>query len=103
MLASINISIPAQGGGDASARARLTRPMRPELRGVRPHRPELRGASHAHAKEGGWGGVCDPRVFCASKNPTFLTRWRVQRRPAVRGTAGTGSVGDGVGEDESLK
>ena len=70
--------------------------------GLLAHRPELRGASHAHAKMGGWGGVCDPRVFCASKNPTFLARWRVQRRPAVRGTAGTGSVGDGVGEGESL-
>ena len=42
--------------------------------------------------------VCDPRVFCASKTPSFLARWRVRRRPAVRGPAGTGSVGDGVGE-----
>jgi hypothetical protein len=32
--------------------------------------------------------VCVPRVFCASKNPSFLARWR------VRGPAGTGSVGD---------
>jgi len=65
------------------------------MRQARPHRPELRGASHAHAKMGGWVGVCDPRVFCASKNPNFLARWRVRRRPAVRGPAGTGSVGDG--------
>ena len=63
-----------------------------------PPRPPLRGASHAHAKMGGWGGVCDPRVFCASKFPRFLARWRVRGRPAVRGPAGTGSVGDGVGE-----
>jgi len=51
-----------------------------------------------HAKKGEGGGVCDPRVFCASKNPNFLARWRVRGRPAVRGPAGTGSVGDGVGE-----
>jgi hypothetical protein len=61
-----------------------------------PPRPPLRGASHAHAKMGGWGGVCDPRVFCASKFPRFLARWRVRGRPAVRGPAGTGSVGDGA-------
>ena len=36
--------------------------------------------------------VCVPRVFCASKNPSFLARWR------VRGPAGTGSVGDSVGK-----
>ena len=65
---------------------------------LRPPRPELRGASHAHAKMGGGGGVCDPRVFCASILPNFLARWRVQGRSAVRGPAGTGSVGDGVGE-----
>ena len=53
-----------------------------------------------HAKEGREGGVCDPRVFCASKKPSFLARWRVRERPAVRGPAGTGSVGDGVGEGE---
>jgi len=33
-----------------------------------------------------------PLVFCASKLPSFLARWR------VRGPAGTGSVGDGGGE-----
>ena len=36
--------------------------------------------------------LCAPRVFCASKTPSFLARWR------VRGPAGTGSVGDSVGE-----
>ena len=51
-----------------------------------------------HAKMGEEGGVCDPQVFCASKLPNFLARWRVRGRPAVRGPAGTGSVGDGVGE-----
>jgi hypothetical protein len=40
----------------------------------------------------------DPRVFCASRLPNFLARWRVRGRPAGRGPAGTGSVGDGVGE-----
>jgi hypothetical protein len=55
-------------------------------------RPELRGASHAHAKMGEGGGVCGPRVFCASKNPSFLAGWRVRGRPAVRRPAGTGSV-----------
>ena len=50
-----------------------------------------------HAKKGEGGGVCDPQVFCTSKNPGFLARWRVRGRPAVRGPAGTGSVGDGVG------
>jgi len=30
--------------------------------GLLAHRPELRGASHAHAKMGGWGGVCDPKT-----------------------------------------
>ena len=49
----------------------------------------------SHAKKGEGGGVRDPRVFCASKNPSFLARWRVRRQPAVRGPAGTGSVGDG--------
>ena len=65
----------------------------------RPHRPELRGASHAHAKKGGWGAVCAPLAFCASKIPSFLARWR------VRGPAGTGSVGDCVGEgsDEGVQ
>ena len=56
------------------------------------HATRACGASHAHAKKGGWGAVCAPRVFCASKNPSFLARWR------VRGPAGTGSVGDSVGE-----
>ena len=51
-----------------------------------------------HAKRGEGGGVCAPQVFCASKIPSFLARWRVRGRPAVRGPAGTGSVGDGVGE-----
>ena len=37
-----------------------------------------------------------PQVLCASKLPNFLARWRVRRRPAVRGPAGTGSVGDGA-------
>ena len=49
-------------------------------------------------------GKCDPRVFCASKLPIFLARWRVRvrGRPAVRGPTGTGLVGDGgsVGEGE---
>ena len=65
----------------------------------RPRRPELRGASHAHAKKGGWGAVCAPLAFCASKIPSFLARWR------VRGPAGTGSVGDCVGEgsDEGVQ
>ena len=44
--------------------------------------------------------VCAPLVFCASKLPSFLARWRVQRRPDVRGPAGTGSVGDSVGEGD---
>ena len=56
-----------------------------------------------HAKEGEGSGVCDPRVFCASKNPSFLARWRVRGRPAVRGPAGTGSVRDGVGEGDMKK
>jgi len=45
-------------------------------------------------EEGEGGGVCGPGVFCASKIPSFLARWR------VRGPAGTGSgsVGRGVGE-----
>ena len=60
-----------------------------------PPRPELRGIIRSHAKKGEGGGVCDPRVFCASKMPNFLARWRVRGRPAVRGPAGTGSVGDG--------
>jgi len=64
----------------------------------RPPRPPLRGIIRSHAKEGREGGVCDPQVFCASKLPNFLARWRVRGRPAVRGPAGTGSVGDGVGE-----
>ena len=51
-----------------------------------------------HAKKGEGGGVCDPQVFCTSKNPSFLARWRVRGRPAVRGPAGTGSVGASVGE-----
>ena len=63
-----------------------------------PPRPPLRGESLTHAKEGRGGGVRDPRMFCASKMPSFLARWRVRGRPAVRGPAGTGSVGDGVGE-----
>ena len=62
-----------------------------------PRRP-FRGESMTHAKEGREGGVCDPHVFYASKLPNFLARWRVRERPAVRGPAGTGSVGDGVGE-----
>jgi len=74
------------------------KPTGAELRPHRPHRPELRGAIHAHAKKRGEGAVCDPRVFCPSKIPSFLARWRVRGRPAVRGPAGTGSVGDGVGE-----
>ena len=54
------------------------------------------GPSRTHRSGLGEGdGVCDPRVFCASKKPSFLARWRVQGRPAVRGPAGTGSVGDG--------
>ena len=56
-----------------------------------------------HAKKGEAGGVCDPQVFCTSKNPSFLARWRVRGRPAVRGPAGTGSVGDGVGEGAARK
>jgi hypothetical protein len=67
----------------------------------RPHRPELRGVDQPKKGEG--GGVCDPRVFCASKNPSFLARWRVRGRPAARGPAGTGSVGDGVGEGALAK
>ena len=44
---------------------------------------------------GGAAGAMDvPRVFCASKIPSFLAGWR------VRGPAGTGSVGRGVGEGE---
>ena len=63
-----------------------------------PPRPPLRGFDQTHAKKGEGGGVCDPRVFCASRLPYFLARWRVRGRPAVRGPAGTGSVGNGVGE-----
>ena len=37
-------------------------------------------------------GVCVPRAFGPSGAPNVLARWR------VRGPAGTGSVGDGVGE-----
>ena len=68
----------------------------------RPPRAPLRGFDQTHAKKGGEGAVCDPRVFCASKTPSFLAMWRVRRRPAVRGPAGTGSVGDGVGEGASM-
>ena len=53
-----------------------------------PPRPELRGIVRSHAKEGGGGGVCDPRVFCASKNPSFLAKWRVRGRPRSRPAAG---------------
>jgi hypothetical protein len=35
----------------------------------RPHRPELRGVDQPKKGEG--GGVCDPRVFCASKTRAF--------------------------------
>ena len=73
-------------------------PNSAKLRPPRPPRPELRGVDQPHAKKGERGGVCDPRVFCASKMPSFLARLRVRGRPAVRGPAGTGSVGDGVGE-----
>ena len=59
----------------------------------RPPRPPLRGFDQTHAKMGGVSAICHPRVFCASKNPIFLARWRVRGRPAVRGPAGTGSVG----------
>ena len=65
---------------------------------VHVHRPELCGFKRRHAEKGEEGGVCDPQVFCASKMLSFLARWRVRGRPAVRGTAGTGSVWDGVGE-----
>jgi len=61
-------------------------------RSLRPPRPPLRGKSMMHAKKGAGVGVCGSRVLCASKNPSFLARWR------VRGPAGTGSVGDSVGE-----
>ena len=87
--------------GSSIARGAFPRhkPNSAELRPQRPHRPELRGASHAHAKKGGWGAVCAPLAFCASKIPSFLARWR------VRGPAGTGSVGDCVGEgsDEGVQ
>ena len=75
-------------------------PNAAKLRPPRPPRPELRGANMTHAKKGREGGVCEPRMFCASKMPGFLARWRVRGRPAVRGPAGTGSVGDGVGEGD---
>jgi len=39
-----------------------------------------------------------PRVFCPSGGPSFLARWWVWGRPAVRGPAGIGSVSDDVGE-----
>jgi len=55
-------------------------------------RPELRGIHRSHAKRGGEDGVCAPLAFCTSKIPSVRARWR------VRGPAGTGSVGDGVGE-----
>ena len=48
--------------------------------------PESENDINRHGGEG--GGVCSPRVFCPSKIPSFLARWR------VRGPAGTGSVGD---------
>jgi len=45
-------------------------------------RNKLRGPNHAQGGRGGW---CVPRVFCPSKIPSFLARWRVW------GPAGTGS------------
>ena len=78
------------GGFAAGPRAASPAPRPP--RGKRHPRPPLRGAGHAHAKKGGWDAVCAPLAFCASKIPSFLARWR------VRGPAGTGSVGDSVGE-----
>ena len=39
------------------------------------------------------GAVCSPGVFCVSKNPIFLAA-----RPRAGGQAGTGSVGNSVGE-----
>ena len=41
-------------------------------------RPELRGIKRSHAKKGREDGVCALRVFCASKLPSFLARWRVR-------------------------
>ena len=61
------------------------------------HPSQPRRPNHVHAKEGEGGGVCGPRVFCASKIPSFLARWR------ARGPAGTGSVGDSVGEGAACK
>ena len=49
-----------------------------------------------HSKEGEGGAVCGPRVFCPSKIPSFLARWR------VRGPAGTGSVGDSARAHDKL-
>ena len=52
--------------------------------GPRTPGPTLRGVCITHAKKGGEGGVCDSQVFCASKMPTFLARWRVRGRPRSR-------------------
>ena len=61
---------------------------------VHVHRPELCGFKRRHAEKGEGGGVCAPRVFCPSKIPSFLARWR------VRGPAGTGrGVGEGLTQD----
>jgi hypothetical protein len=57
-----------------------------------PPTPPLRGIKRSHTKKRDRSAVCGPRVFFASKLPNFLARWR------VRGPAGTGSVGDSVGE-----
>jgi len=82
----------ARGSAQSSpvARSRGSNPM-PRSGGLHSaHAAASRDQTIAHEEEG--QECCGPRVFFASKLPNFLARWR------VRGPAGTGSVGDSVGE-----
>jgi len=45
-----------------------------------------------------WLGGASGAGRVRSRGTVPRARWRVRGRPAVRGPAGTGSVGDGVGE-----
>ena len=66
-------------------------PSKMENRGERRRSAAWQAAGGAD-EEGEGGGVCGPGVFCASKIPSFLARWR------VRGPAGTGSGSVGRGQ-----
>ena len=70
-----------------------------------PARPLARIALECVANDlqpatGGCGGGCVRPVLANARarlNPSFLARWRVRGRPAVRGPTAVGSVGRGEG------